>query len=443
MRRASSRWLASRLRSRSTTYQSVCRSRRSLRRSSGAVHARPLSVALGMPGSSVSSRAAPPSAGATRRKNAYSPWSGLTATPRCGRCAPGAPGTRRAVAGAGVASASATAASEATAGTPDAGVPSSTVAYALASVGVCFASALARAVVRNTANIVEKERQQSAAQPPAPCLPSTMSKFAPHRSASSNPRATAGTICQRCLGTGHFTYQCKNARPYVSRPSRTKQLAKPATRDRPSVDVPEEFKTKYVLLVVLLSSSVLMRGRAGVANRILEQKEKERAEGDAPQAKKARRSVLSMFIHPIQHSADKMLAARRRAALPTRTAPQTRIQTRIRTPDPLPPCPPTRATAGGASHAAAPVHRRMRGPAGAGAPAQAEAEVQVRGAEPGVTLCIMHILSLLSVHWHDSFMPPTAEFMISATMSLRCVSVRPKRQTGGRRTRRARAPPRR
>jgi hypothetical protein len=280
MRRASSRWLASRLRSRSTTYQS------------------PLSVALGMPGSSVSSRAAPPSAGATRRKNAYSPWSGLTATPRCGRCAPGAPGTRRAVAGAGVASASATAASEATAGTPDAGVPSSTVAYALASVGVCFASALARAVVRNTANIVEKERQQSAAQPPAPCLPSTMSKFAPHRSASSNPRATAGTICQRCLGTGHFTYQCKNARPYVSRPSRTKQLAKPATRDRPSVDVPEEFKTKCVVRTVLALWLVLMRGRAGVANRILEQKEKERAESDAPQAKKARRCVQCSLSPP-------------------------------------------------------------------------------------------------------------------------------------------------
>jgi hypothetical protein len=77
-----------------------------------------------------------------------------------------------------------------------------------------------------------------------------MSKYAPHGYSSNQPRATAATVCQKCLGQGHFTYQCKNTRPYVSRPSRTKQLEKPAVLEklragaRPSVDVPEEFKTK-------------------------------------------------------------------------------------------------------------------------------------------------------------------------------------------------------
>ncbi|KAH9997865.1 zinc knuckle-domain-containing protein [Russula vinacea] len=54
-----------------------------------------------------------------------------------------------------------------------------------------------------------------------------MSKFAPHRRAGNNPRATSSTVCQKCLRPGHFTYECKDTRPYVSRPSRTAQLENP------------------------------------------------------------------------------------------------------------------------------------------------------------------------------------------------------------------------
>ncbi|KDQ62438.1 hypothetical protein JAAARDRAFT_121951 [Jaapia argillacea MUCL 33604] len=98
-----------------------------------------------------------------------------------------------------------------------------------------------------------------------------MSKFAPHRRAANNPRASSSTICQKCLRTGHFTYECTAAaRPYLSRPSRTQQLENPKVLaklkadGKPSVDVPEEFKNK-----------------SGTANRILEGKEKERAKGKA------------------------------------------------------------------------------------------------------------------------------------------------------------------
>ncbi|KAI9512423.1 zinc knuckle-domain-containing protein, partial [Russula earlei] len=80
------------------------------------------------------------------------------------------------------------------------------------------------------------------------------------------PRATSSAVCQRCLGTGHFTYECKAVRPYVSRPSRTAQLQNPrllaksaASDEKPCVEVPEEFKNK-----------------SGVADRILEAKEKQR-----------------------------------------------------------------------------------------------------------------------------------------------------------------------
>jgi len=116
-----------------------------------------------------------------------------------------------------------------------------------------------------------------------------MSKFAPHRRSNNNPRANSGTVCQKCLGTGHFIFECKSTRPYVSRPSRTellenpKLLAKLKAEGKPSVEVPEEFRTK-----------------SGTANRILESKEQERLalegakgkakeEGGRPR-KKARRS---------------------------------------------------------------------------------------------------------------------------------------------------------
>ncbi|KAJ7784582.1 zinc knuckle-domain-containing protein [Mycena metata] len=106
-----------------------------------------------------------------------------------------------------------------------------------------------------------------------------MSKYAPHRQ-SNRPRANPSTVCQKCLRTGHFIYECKSERPYVSRPSRSQQLekgpgvlAKLKASGQPSVEVPEEFKKKD-----------------GTANRILEQKAKEREKGKERESKKARRS---------------------------------------------------------------------------------------------------------------------------------------------------------
>jgi Zinc knuckle len=81
-----------------------------------------------------------------------------------------------------------------------------------------------------------------------------MSRFAPHKLSNSNPRATQDTVCQKCLGRGHYTYNCKVAAvPYKSRPSRTQMLENPdkysdvlsgKRAGGPSVDVPEEFLGK-------------------------------------------------------------------------------------------------------------------------------------------------------------------------------------------------------
>jgi hypothetical protein len=67
---------------------------------------------------------------------------------------------------------------------------------------------------------------------------------------------------------GHFTYECKDTRPYVSRPSRTAQLENPllvaksskGAGGQPSVDVPEEFKDKFVVLFVSFGNDLVDEG---------------------------------------------------------------------------------------------------------------------------------------------------------------------------------------
>ncbi|KAF8208931.1 hypothetical protein K438DRAFT_295899 [Mycena galopus ATCC 62051] len=123
-----------------------------------------------------------------------------------------------------------------------------------------------------------------------------MSKYAPHRQ-TSQPRANSSTVCQKCLKTGHSFTNAKS--PSV--------LAKLKAAGKPSVEVPEEFKKKD-----------------GTANRILEEKAKEREKGKEKgkerESKKARRCVQALCV---------CLSNNRRAAHLPRT------RTRTRTPIPL------------------------------------------------------------------------------------------------------------
>jgi len=48
----------------------------------------------------------------------------------------------------------------------------------------------------------------------------------------------AQKLCQRCLKSGHFTFECKNERKYVSRPSRTALIANPALREKMRMSAP-------------------------------------------------------------------------------------------------------------------------------------------------------------------------------------------------------------
>ncbi|KAG9458727.1 hypothetical protein H6P81_003235 [Aristolochia fimbriata] len=58
---------------------------------------------------------------------------------------------------------------------------------------------------------------------------------------------SAASQCQKCFQPGHWTYECKNERVYISRPSRTQQLKNPKLKMKLSVsyeldnpDIPEE-----------------------------------------------------------------------------------------------------------------------------------------------------------------------------------------------------------
>lgn len=72
------------------------------------------------------------------------------------------------------------------------------------------------------------------------------------------PFSQARVRIQKCMKLGHYTYQCKNPRPYVARPSRTERLTKGLgigdkrkSGDGPLIELPDEFRTKSVYREVL------------------------------------------------------------------------------------------------------------------------------------------------------------------------------------------------
>ncbi|KAJ7960707.1 zinc finger CCHC domain-containing protein 10-like [Quillaja saponaria] len=61
-------------------------------------------------------------------------------------------------------------------------------------------------------------------------------KLGERKDAKSTMSTIGGSAqCQKCFQTGHWTYECKNERVYMSRPSRTQQLKNPKLRMIPSV----------------------------------------------------------------------------------------------------------------------------------------------------------------------------------------------------------------
>ncbi|KAG7571278.1 hypothetical protein FFLO_00790 [Filobasidium floriforme] len=78
-----------------------------------------------------------------------------------------------------------------------------------------------------------------------------MSSFNRPKQLQRSDKAPPSTVCQKCTLKGHYTYQCKNPRPYVPRLSRSQRLEKDLKigdtkkkGDGPAIELPDEFRTK-------------------------------------------------------------------------------------------------------------------------------------------------------------------------------------------------------
>ncbi|KAL4975448.1 zinc knuckle-domain-containing protein [Aspergillus desertorum] len=77
-------------------------------------------------------------------------------------------------------------------------------------------------------------------------------------------KATASTLCQKCLKRGHYSYECKvtaQERPYLARPSRTQQLLNPKLRPQLTTDVPDDTVRTKGTADTLLAQREAERGR--------------------------------------------------------------------------------------------------------------------------------------------------------------------------------------
>nr|XP_045084044.1 uncharacterized protein LOC109760349 [Aegilops tauschii subsp. strangulata] len=55
------------------------------------------------------------------------------------------------------------------------------------------------------------------------------------------PTSSSGGQCQKCFQPGHWTYECRNERVYISRPSRTEQLKNPRLKKKVSLPACSQF----------------------------------------------------------------------------------------------------------------------------------------------------------------------------------------------------------
>lgn len=77
-------------------------------------------------------------------------------------------------------------------------------------------------------------------------------------------KASADTLCQKCLKKGHYSYECKASaqeRPYKPRPSRTQQLLNPKLKPQLTTEVPNDLLRKKGIADEILAKKEEERGR--------------------------------------------------------------------------------------------------------------------------------------------------------------------------------------
>ena len=95
--------------------------------------------------------------------------------------------------------------------------------------------------------------------------------------ASETSSVGAYTQCQKCFQHGHWTYECKNERVYISRPSRTQQLKNPKLKK--SVPVSYQFENPDII-----------KEREEEQKMMKEKQKKEKAERKKGKSKRKHRS---------------------------------------------------------------------------------------------------------------------------------------------------------
>ncbi|KAH7350863.1 zinc knuckle-domain-containing protein [Rhexocercosporidium sp. MPI-PUGE-AT-0058] len=91
-----------------------------------------------------------------------------------------------------------------------------------------------------------------------------MNRYARGPTIGGPSKATATTLCQKCLKKGHYSYECKavvQERPYVSRPSRTQQLLNPKLQPKLTSEAPQDLLRKKGVANELLAKADQDRGR--------------------------------------------------------------------------------------------------------------------------------------------------------------------------------------
>ncbi|KAH7419919.1 zinc knuckle-domain-containing protein [Cadophora sp. MPI-SDFR-AT-0126] len=134
-----------------------------------------------------------------------------------------------------------------------------------------------------------------------------MNRYARGPTVGGPSKASATTLCQKCLKRGHYSYECKavvQERPYVSRPSRTQQLLNPKLQPKLTSDIPQDLLRKKGVADELLAKSDQERGR---------KRERQSEDPELPGTPKRMRSASSASVSTISTGVSRSLSSQRDA----------------------------------------------------------------------------------------------------------------------------------
>ncbi|PWN50181.1 hypothetical protein IE53DRAFT_379965 [Violaceomyces palustris] len=115
-----------------------------------------------------------------------------------------------------------------------------------------------------------------------------------YKSGGASNSASSSRVCQRCEQTGHATYECKNPRPYKSRPTRAQAFDNPKLAKKlanTQVEIPEDFRRKGTADSILAKRSKEQEAKSGSKKR--SSPSKPSVDKTSVSRKKIRRSSVS------------------------------------------------------------------------------------------------------------------------------------------------------